>query len=913
MRRALAVCLLAALLPAVSLGALFVSANKTVFVWGESVKVSAILTDESGRVLPMGPVTWSVDVPANATVAADGAVTPRAMQSFVVRAAASGLVGEVRMQPVPKQIVVVPESASMTVGATQRMRADVLDVNDRPIPNIPVTWGVTSQYFDFTPSASIDPTGTLTAVTQARVRVRAQIRYSSTLPGFDQVAQGETLVDIKAPVTYRFERIYVAKVGGAATSTLAPRPSQLVPTESGGFMFAASLDGLGSALLEWKDGTVKPLLVSGRANIQNGYPLSDFTRYTRSLSGEVLAQEIDTGNGTLVSRGPADLITPLLANGSAVFGAQSTYSVEISRNSLAGSGAMLIQVGYVDAVTHKSTTGLFRGFGRGYSEPVINTFDDRLDPSDVPANILLNHYGIADDGTAWFFTVNRSALWRSRPSETPKKMLSVGDPIGDGAFLDSAGNFTGATNLFVSSNGDAIAGISTTKGSKYLLYHKGDETPSDVLTAPATGLFWYDPNVGALIDTTLSSRRGLYLWNKGSAKPLLLLNDTSLDGSPVQEVISAACTSDGTIYVMARTSNNLMLIARLTPNPAVLLRAGDALPVAVPPVISALIPGARKGMPLVIAGGLTGSIAQLNENGDLNAIVRLGERLPDQKFFVGSQLSGVRTVPDGRIVFAQNLFASDTGIYTWNNGTIDLTMRAPLTTSTGVRVGTAQAFEVNRRGDIAVKMGFAGNGVFFVRDGRVTQVATPDVDIDGVKIGNYSGLAIDEGGNVFFGGARTDGSDNAYGVWDGDKARIVLTPQTKMPDGRLVTGIGVAKGCEDGFLLGMLGTYGRYRNGNWDYLASPTDPTATGAPANNLGSNYDANRSCDVAFTANFSADLGTRANSKFQEIQDLNQLTPEGDLLSVVQVLINDDGTVYVLGGNDRGEEVIYRATALQ
>ena len=28
--------------------------------------------------------------------------------------------------------------------------------------------------------------------------------------------------------------------------------------------------------------------------------------------------------------------------------------------------------------------------------------------------------------------------------------------------------------------------------------------------------------------------------------------------------------------------------------------------------------------------------------------------------------------------------------------------------------------------------------------------------------------------------------------------------------------------------------------------------------------------------------------------------------------MLINDDGTIYVLGGNDQGQEVIYRATPL-
>lgn len=918
MRRTFAVCWLAALLPSLSLAALFVSANKPVFVWGESVKVSAILTDETGRALPMGPVTWSVDVPANATVAADGTVTPRAMQSFLVRGSVNGQTGEVRLQPVPKQIVVVPESVSMMVGATQRMRADVLDLNDRPIPNVPVIWSVGNQLWGNTASATIDAAGMLTALMQARVRVSAQIQYSTTLPGFDQAPRGETLVDIKLPVTYRFERIYVArtvaKAGGAASSKLAPRPATLVPTESGGFMFAASLDGLGSALLEWKDGAVKPLLASGRANIQSGYPLSDFLTYTRTPSGEVLTQEADTrgGFGTLVSRGPADGITPLLSDTAPLFGASSTYSFDITRNSLADSGAMIVRAGYTDAVTNRSGSGLFRGFGRGYSEPVITNIDDHPDPADAQTQ----HFGIADDGTAWFATGN--GLWRSRPGEKPKKMLAIGGQFDGGTIISLAGNFSGNPNLFVSSNGDVVTALNTSKGYRYLLYHQDDETPSDVLilTAPANGMFWHDPKVGALIDTTLSRGRGLYLWNKDGAKPLLTLNDTSLDGSPVQEIISAACTSDGTIYAMARTANNLMLIARLAPNPAVLLRAGDSVPVAVPPIISALIPGARKGMPLVIAGGQTGSIAQLNDAGDLNAIVPIGVRLPDQKFFVGSQLSGVRTVPDGRIIFAQNLFASGAGIYTWNNGTIDLALRTPLTTSAGTRPESAQAFDVNRRGDIAVRMGFGAAGIFFVRDGRVTQVAIPEVDIDGIKFSLNNGTpALDESGNVLFRATTADGSVH-YVVWDGARTRIVLNSQTKMPDGRMVTGLAssVVKGCEDSFLVGMLDTYGRYRNGNWEYLAPPTEPLATGAPAINVSNSlFDANRSCDVVFAARYGTDLETRAQSKFQEIQDLYRLTPDGELLTVVQVLINDDGTVYVLGANDIGEEVIYRATPIQ
>ena len=45
----------------------------------------------------------------------------------------------------------------------------------------------------------------------------------------------------------------------------------------------------------------------------------------------------------------------------------------------------------------------------------------------------------------------------------------------------------------------------------------------------------------------------------------------------------------------------------------------------------------------------------------------------------------------------------------------------------------------------------------------------------------------------------------------------------------------------------------------------------------------------------------------------NLGELTADGDLLNaMIQLLINDDGTLFVLGANDRGEEVIYRATRL-
>src|SRR5205823_2673431 len=104
-------------------------------------------------------------------------------------------------------------------------------------------------------------------------------------------------------------------------------------------------------------------------------------------------------------------------------------SFDITRNSVADSGAMLLRVGYNDAVSHLYTSGLFRGFARGISEPVINNRSAGIANGDVPG--YFDTWGIANDGTAWFIGVG--SLWRSRPAQAPVKIFVSGDKIVDGA------------------------------------------------------------------------------------------------------------------------------------------------------------------------------------------------------------------------------------------------------------------------------------------------------------------------------------------------------------------------------------------------------------------------------------------------------------------------------------------------
>ena len=898
----------------------FVSTNKASFVWGEAVKVTAAWYDENGRPRSAGPVTWTVDPAGAATLAADGTVTPRALRNFTVRATAGGRSGEVRLQVRPKRIVVIPEASAMIVGSTQKLRAEVLDLADRPIPGVAVEWGVGNQNTSPTPSASIDQTGLLKGLLRARVRPVARIRYTEVVPGFITQVQGDTLVEVKAPETYRFERIWAGKLSGATTSRLAPRPAQLVPTESGGFVFAASLDGLGGALLEWKDGEVKAVPGSGRVHVQSGLPLTDVAGYARNASGEMLVRELDATGQPVVSGGPAGEITPMYTNGTAVFGADSVSGFSINRNSLADSGAIAMLAGFDDSVTGKFGHGIFRGYGRRLSEAAVTTIEDRLDAADTPTGFAA--YGIADDGTVWFVQCcNRpGTLWRSRPGLAPEKVLAAGTPLGDAIANSTLDNFTGAPTLFVAPNGDVVIAVSTNRGSRWVLWRNGDKAPSEFLNASPVSVFWYHPSVGALLDTTVSGRgRGLYLWDKEGARLLLALNDTSLDGSPVEELLSATSTSSGTIYAMVRTANSPMVIARLAPGREVLLKAGDSVPVTVPPVISALIPGARTGTPLVLAGGQTGSIARLEENGGISAIVRLGERLPDRKFYVGSKINQVRTLPDGRIVFGQDLFARESGIYTWSRGAVGLTLSAPLTDPAGGRMADYVAsLEVNQKGDIALWSGYASSGIFRIRDGVVSRVGVDPFAVDGSVISGFSWtLSMDDTGQIAFLGSKPGTNGQQMVLWDGAESHVIFAGSAQTPDGRSFSYLGNPRGCGGSLVMGAAGSLLRYREGGWQYLVGREERLASGEEANLLDSSLmDVNHNCDVAFLAGFPGQgrhIGARFGQKYHELQNLDDLTPEGDLLRVVQVLMNDDGTVFVLGANDRGDEVVYRGTPMR
>jgi hypothetical protein len=121
-----------------------VTATKASFIFGEPVKLTARVKDSFGNLLPQATVNWTIDPPAAATITADGTVTPRLLQTVVFRALSGNVQGEIGIQFLPKRIVVTPQRGTMIVGSTQSVRAEAMDLGDRPIPGTVFRWTMTN-------------------------------------------------------------------------------------------------------------------------------------------------------------------------------------------------------------------------------------------------------------------------------------------------------------------------------------------------------------------------------------------------------------------------------------------------------------------------------------------------------------------------------------------------------------------------------------------------------------------------------------------------------------------------------------------------------------------------------------------------------------------------------------------------
>src|SRR6185436_18832157 len=167
----------------------------------------------TGAVLSGVGIAWSVDPAAAATVAPDGTVTPLQLQIAVIRAQVGNLQSEIQVQILPKRIDVMPQRETMTAGGTQVIRAAAIDYFDKLIPGVVFRWTLSNLLRGFdnnNPMATVDGGGQMKALVQGTVLVSATLDFQAN-PGFLNQARGDAMVDMRAPLTYNFSRVFAAE------------------------------------------------------------------------------------------------------------------------------------------------------------------------------------------------------------------------------------------------------------------------------------------------------------------------------------------------------------------------------------------------------------------------------------------------------------------------------------------------------------------------------------------------------------------------------------------------------------------------------------------------------------------------------------------------------------------------------
>jgi hypothetical protein len=902
-------------------------APKTTFVFGEPIKLNARVRDNLGALISGTSVGWSVDPPGAATVASDGTVTPLQLQIIAIKAQYSNLSSEIQIQILPKRIDVMPQRETMTVGLTQAIRAAAIDYNDKPIPGVVFRWSLSNLLRGFDPNnpmATVDGGGQMKALVQGTVMVAATLDFNAGV-GFLNQARGEAIVDMRAPLTYNFTRVFAAD-NQKATSKLTPRLAQLTPTDDG-FVFAGSLDSVGLSLLRYQNGGITSLLSEGRPHITTGQPLIDIQAYAANHFGQIMTQEVDSISQVEISIGPLESQTPLFVPNTPLFLADRTFGYGIQRGSLSDTGSTLVTVNYSEVDTLKNANGLFRGTTRGLNEKIISTLDKLPGyPNDV---FGFRSYGIATDGLAWFTTSlgadnSRFVLWRQQPFGPLERVLGDGDAF-QGATVRSIGNNgSGATQtaFFVGHNGDLITTVFNGTNTYFTRWPATSTTPTVLRGGGSMGIYWHEPGVGTLIysnqpnATGPGQGQGLYLWTTGTdVRPLLLLN-APLDGSTVTDIQSAAVDNKGVAYAMVATANNPMLIVQLLPSVKVLLRSGDTVPVSVPPVISSIVRGVRPGRPVVIAGGQLGSIAELASDGTLQPLIPIGAPLPGGKFFKGSLSNQVRTFATGEIIFSDS--STGNGLYLWKDGTISLLVANAITVG-GVQINSPNALDVNVKGEVAVAFTGTGTGIYRLFNGDLTKILRLGDSFNGGTVTSFrTPPAIDDTGRIAFYVVTDKGEYLA--LWNQGTLSPILSDGMTLPDGRTVQRHDSnIISTNDGFLLPLTASDGQstiLKFGiNFEFVIGRADRTPAGGLVQSIN-NWSTNRTGSITlfyFGNNGNSHLIAKRSGAFQEIQDWGEITPEQDLLvRVASLFMNDDGTVYALVTDDTGQQLIYKGTPI-
>ena len=206
-------------------------ASSTMQALDDTVRLSATVLDQDGRVMAAAVVEWSSSDEAVAVVDGAGLVTATGNGTATVTAGNGGVVGEavVTVAQVVAEVRVVPDSVAFAaIGDTARLVAEAVDANGHGVAGAAVEWSSSD-----TAVVVVDSAGLMTAVGNGTVRVTAE----------NGGVMGEVVVTVEQVVAE--VRVAPDSVAFAAIGDTARIAAEALD---------ANGHGVGGATVEWSSG-----------------------------------------------------------------------------------------------------------------------------------------------------------------------------------------------------------------------------------------------------------------------------------------------------------------------------------------------------------------------------------------------------------------------------------------------------------------------------------------------------------------------------------------------------------------------------------------------------------------------------------------------------------------------------------
>lgn len=892
---------------------------------GRTLQLRAVARDSAGNLLPNAAVAWSVNNTLFGAVDSAGAFTARALGTVRVTARSGAIAAETAVQTIPSEVRIEPAEAEVEIGSTRQFSATALDADGNPIAGVGWTWSVTNLRNGTSQTARITNQGVMSAIAEGANLVLATYTYNDLQTGLQRQWQVVARVNTNVPRTYQLRRLFHNMNQQRTEFELRARPSMIWATDDGDVYFNASLGGVGSGLLNWRNGQWSVVTATGGPRFASGSFANELFTHSITRQGQVLTYEDTNINGRQLSIGDREGVYPVFTNNTPLGATEATGNIFITRNSLASSGAILARATFRFENNPTTYTGLFRSYDQRDYELLISTAD-RLSEFGTNAFTVDSDFGIAADGTAYYSLVQGSnrIFFRHLPTGERERVFGVGDALAGSTVRGFAAGRANQPSFWLEANGDLLCAVTLNNNTTHYVHVDRQNRVQSMQVSEQAGILSYHPDHGALLQVNPFSNKGngVYLWKPGSEpEAKFLFSRPTLGETTVQSIESGAINGRGEIFLLVQTTTINQALVRLGAEPDFLAWSGMTMPVTAPLNLITFIGGAREGAPQVLAGGTTGSVAEWNGQ-EFDAPLAIGERLFGSTMWFGGfhgNTFNVRRAANGDLYFitGQGIARLVRG------GSPELVLRFPLRIDT-LTVNNPGQLDVNANGDLLFHSSTSAgdNRLFLWSNGQARQLlvlsatAATATNLDGRIAASFDSFALTDTGQVMLSLRFRNVAVPVLHLWDGQTWIRLAEPNVTRVGSHLIAGIANLHRPGGSRLFAGLTIAGggnilaEWTGNGWEIVVNNSSVMPNGQVANNVV-NLTANRAGDVLFQqSNTNQFLHVRRGNQIRQVINLFRPTPEGDYLVRLNAIdFRDDGTVYFLAMTYDDETVLYEA----